>query len=253
MDDHEALEGATHLEEFTALTRRWADREPQSEDAERIGRLAGVIQDFNARVRKDQGHQDLLDAVAELKDAAQAADSAVRARRLRAAARFVESAEQAGADRIDSYLAAIVQPNGDVLFVRHTMLRYDTASQSLVTANVCGDTEMGESVSLSQIPIARNGLCVMVRRQSPQEANPYAEHMLDTVADPDLRPKARRLHGPVAFLYYVHPEPDHDPDFAPIPSRLFKHLGEAHYAAALALQPEGAEQLPGSPPEFATR
>jgi len=253
MDDHEALEGAAYLEEFAALARRWADREPQPEDAERIGRLAAVIQEFTDRVRKDRGQQDLLDAVAELNDAAQASDLQVRARRLRAAARFVETAEQAGADRIDSYLAAIVQPNGDVLFVRHTMIRYDTASQSLVTAKVCGDMETGESVSLAQTPIARNGLCIMIREQSPREANPYAEHMLDTIADPDLRPKARRLRGPVAFLYYIHPEPGHDPDFAPIPSRLFKQLGDAHYAAALALQPDGADRLPGRPPEFAAR
>ncbi|MGW2542291.1 hypothetical protein ACWC5I_15820 [Kitasatospora sp. NPDC001574] len=213
MDDHEALEGASYLEEFAALALRWADREPQPGDSERITRLSEATEEFSARVRPDRGRQDLLDAVAELNDAARAAEPELRARRLRAAARFVTTAEQAGADRIDSYMAAIVEPNGDVLFVRHSMFRYDTVNHSLVAAKVCGDTAMGGSVSLSQIPVARNGLCVTIRRDSPGEANPYAEHMLDALADADLRASVGRLRGPVAFLRYIQPEPGHEPDF----------------------------------------
>ncbi|MGW2401803.1 hypothetical protein ACWCYY_35140 [Kitasatospora sp. NPDC001664] len=250
MDDHDALEGAGYLEELAALALDWAGREP-GPASEHIVQLAEVIQKFTARVREDRGRQDLLDAVAELQDAAQAADPQVRARRLRAAAQFVTTAEQAGADRIDSHLAAIIQPNGDVLFVRHSMLMYDTASVSLVTAKICGDMKLGDSFSLAQTPIARNGLCIMTRANSPEEANLYAEHMLDTIADPDLRPKKRGLRGPVAFLYYRRPEPDTEPDFAPIPSRLFNRLGDAHHAAALAFHPADAEQPPGRPTEFA--
>ncbi|MEV7217909.1 hypothetical protein AB0O31_33045 [Kitasatospora cineracea] len=235
MDDRAALEGADGLQEFASLTRRWAAAEPGPDDASRIGLLGSVVADLAAVAGRNRGRQDLLDAVYELRDAAEAPERDIRRRRLMSAAQFLASADRVGADRPECYLAAIVQTNGDVLFVRHNLIPYETASMSLVAAKVCGDVQPGTSAKLTQVPVDHNGLHILVREHSPEPANPYAEHMLDTVAAADLRKRARHLRGPVAFLYLAHPQAQAEVDTMPIPTRLFDELGAAHHAAALVL------------------
>ncbi|MEU3495394.1 hypothetical protein ABZ747_18135 [Kitasatospora cineracea] len=245
MDDHEALEGAESLREFASLARRWAGTEPGPGDDGRIGLLGSAVADLAAAAGRSRGRQDLLDAVYELRDAAAVGDSDVRRRRLLSAAQFLDSAERAGTERPECYLAAIVQTNGDVLFVRHNLIPYETASMSLVAAKVCGDIEAGAPAELVQIPVDHSGLHILVRQHSPEPANPYAEHMLDTLAAADLRKHARRLRGPVAFLYVACPQPQAEADTMPIPSRLFDELGTAHHAAALALTAKKTQPATG--------